>query len=39
MKFTRKLLEQLTAHLVDRTLQIVARVLVDSGLSTKESTR
>ena len=36
MKFSRKLLEQLTAHLVDRTLQIVARVLVDSGLSTRE---
>ena len=36
MKFTRKLLEQLTSHLVDRTLQIVARVLVDSGLSTKD---
>ncbi len=36
MKFTRKLLEELTSHLVDRTLQIVARVLVDSGLSTKD---
>jgi molecular chaperone DnaK len=36
MKFGRKLLEQLTAHLVDKTLQIVARVLVDSGLSTKD---
>jgi molecular chaperone DnaK len=36
MKFTRKLLEQLTNELVDRTLKIVARVLVDSGLSTKE---
>ncbi|WP_257446893.1 Hsp70 family protein [Archangium lipolyticum] len=36
MKFTRKLLEQLTNHLVDRTLQMVARVLVDSGLSTKD---
>jgi molecular chaperone DnaK len=36
MKFTRKLLEQLTSHLVDRTLQMVARVLVDSGLSTKD---
>ena len=35
MKFTRKLLEQLTQHLVDRTLQMVARVLVDSGVSTK----
>ena len=36
MKFTRKMLEQLTNHLVDRTLQMVARVLVDSGLSTKD---
>jgi molecular chaperone DnaK len=36
MKFNRKTLEELTAHLVDRTLQIVARVLVDSGLSTKD---
>ncbi|MGQ0506670.1 MAG: Hsp70 family protein [Myxococcaceae bacterium] len=36
MKFTRKILEELTTHLVDRTLQIVARVLVDSGLSTKD---
>ncbi|MBI3183894.1 MAG: Hsp70 family protein [Myxococcales bacterium] len=36
MKFSRKLLEQLTSHLVDRSLQIVAKVLVDSGLSTKD---
>ncbi|NOK32096.1 2-alkenal reductase [Corallococcus exercitus] len=36
MKFTRKMLEQLTNQLVDRTLQMVARVLVDSGLSTKD---
>ena len=36
LKFTRKTLEQLTSHLVDRTLQMVARVLVDSGLSTKD---
>src|SRR5579871_2582014 len=36
MKFDRKMLEKLTSHLVDRTLQIVARVLVDSGLSTKD---
>jgi len=36
LKFTRKMLEQLTNHLVDRTLQMVARVLVDSGLSTKD---
>jgi molecular chaperone DnaK len=36
MKFTRRMLEQLTNHLIDKTLQIVARVLVDAGLSTKE---
>ena len=36
MKFSRKMLEKLTNHLVDRTLQMVARVLVDSGLSTKD---
>ena len=36
MKFNRKMLEDLTAHLVDKSLQIVARVLVDSGLSTQE---
>ncbi|HYV46160.1 MAG TPA: Hsp70 family protein [Myxococcaceae bacterium] len=36
MKFTRKILEQLTAHLVDRTLQMVAKVLVDSGLATSQ---
>jgi molecular chaperone DnaK len=36
MKFTRKLLEKLTSTHVDKTLQIVARVLVDSGLSTRE---
>jgi molecular chaperone DnaK len=36
MKFTRKMLETLTNHLIDKTLQIVARVLVDAGLSTKE---
>ncbi|HLM48452.1 MAG TPA: Hsp70 family protein, partial [Myxococcaceae bacterium] len=36
MKFTRKMLQQLTNHLVDRTLQMVARVLVDSGMSTKD---
>ncbi|HYX92909.1 MAG TPA: Hsp70 family protein, partial [Myxococcaceae bacterium] len=35
-KFNRKLLEQLTAPFVDRSLQIVARVLVDSSLSTRE---
>jgi molecular chaperone DnaK len=36
MKLTRKQLEELTRDLIDRTLQMVARVLVDSGLSTKE---
>ena len=36
MKFSRKLLEKLTAEHVDRTLKIVAKVLVDSGLSTRE---
>jgi molecular chaperone DnaK len=36
MKFTRRLLEKLTTELVDRTLKIVARVLMDSGLSTRE---
>ncbi|MGI5863397.1 MAG: Hsp70 family protein [Myxococcales bacterium] len=33
MVFTRKLLEQLTSHLVDRTLKTCAQVLVDAGLS------
>ncbi len=36
MRVGRKLLEQLTTHLVDRALQLVARVLVDAGLSTKD---
>ncbi|WP_373045017.1 Hsp70 family protein [Vulgatibacter sp.] len=36
MMFTRKLLEQLTGKLVDRTLQTVAQVLVDAGLSTRD---
>jgi molecular chaperone DnaK len=36
MKFTRKILEDLTAELVDRTLKIVANVLVESGLSAGE---
>ncbi|SES80334.1 Hsp70 family protein [Stigmatella erecta] len=36
MKFTRRMLEQLTNQHIDRSLQIVARVLVDSGLSTKD---
>jgi molecular chaperone DnaK len=33
-QFNRKLLEKLTSHLVDRSLQIVANVLVDSGYGT-----
>ena len=36
MTFTRKKLEELTQHLVDRTLQMVARVPVDAGVSTKQ---
>ena len=36
MMFTRKLLEQLTGKLVDRTLQTVAQVLVDAGMSTRD---
>lgn len=36
LKFNRKVLEKLTSGLVDRTLKIVANVLVESGLSTKE---
>jgi molecular chaperone DnaK len=36
MKFSRAQLEELTSPLVDRTLKIVARVLVDSGLSTRD---
>ena len=36
MKFTRRLLEKLTSELVDRTLKIVAKVLVESGLSTQD---
>ncbi len=36
MTFTRRLLEKLTSELVDRTLKIVARVLVESGLSTQD---
>ncbi|HLT30113.1 MAG TPA: Hsp70 family protein [Myxococcaceae bacterium] len=35
-KVNRKQLEQLTSGLVDRALQLVARVLVDAGLSTKD---
>lgn len=33
MVFTRKKIEQLTGHLIDRTLKTCAQVLVDSGLS------
>ncbi len=36
MKFTRKLLEKLSSEMVDRTLKIVAKVLVESGLSTRD---
>lgn len=36
MTFDRKLLEALTSHLVDRTLQTVARVMVDAGVTTHE---
>lgn len=36
LNFNRKVLEKLTSGLVDRTLKIVANVLVESGLSTKE---
>lgn len=36
MKFTRALLQKLTADLVDRSLKILGQVLQDSGLSTKE---
>jgi molecular chaperone DnaK len=36
LPFNRKLLEELTEQLVDRTLKMVAQVLIDSGLSTKE---
>jgi molecular chaperone DnaK len=36
MKFTRKLLEQLTAKHVDKTLEIVDRVLSDSGLTIQD---
>jgi molecular chaperone DnaK len=34
--FTRQKLEELTSALLDRTLKIVARVLVDSGVSTHD---
>jgi molecular chaperone DnaK len=36
LKFDRKLLEQLTQQLVDRTLKLVGSVMVDAGLSTKD---
>jgi molecular chaperone DnaK len=36
MTFTRKLLEKLTEPLVDRTLAMVAQVMVDSGVKTTE---
>jgi molecular chaperone DnaK len=36
MKFTRRLLEKLTRDLIDRTLKITARVLMESGLSTQD---
>ncbi len=36
MTFTRKLLEQLTSKLVDRTIEVVHRVLADAGLETKD---
>ena len=36
MTFTRALLEQLTSKLVDRTIEILNKVLVDSGLNLKD---
>ncbi len=36
MTFTRKLLEQLTSHYVDRTIKIVEDVLTQSGLGVKD---
>ncbi len=36
MKFSRKLLEQLTGELIERTLKILQKVLHDSGLSTHD---
>lgn len=36
MRMTRKLLEDLTSHLIDRTLETVAAVMVDAGLTTKD---
>jgi molecular chaperone DnaK len=36
LRFTRPLLEQLTQHLVDRTVSTVAQVLADAGLESKD---
>src|SRR4051812_32970234 len=36
MKFTRKILEELTSHLVDRSLKIVTKVLTDANLKIKD---
>jgi molecular chaperone DnaK len=36
MSFNRQLLEELTAPLIDRTLQTVAQVMVDAGVSTQD---
>lgn len=36
MMFTRTLLEQLCSRLIDRTLQTVAQVLVDAGMTTAD---
>ncbi len=36
MTFTRKLLEQLTGPFIDRTVQVVSQVLLDSGLQVKD---
>ncbi|AKU90351.1 Hsp70 family protein [Vulgatibacter incomptus] len=36
MSFDRRLLEELTADLLDRTLQTVARVMIDAGLSVRD---
>ena len=36
LTFTRKLLEQLTEKHIDRSLQIVAKVLVDAGMKTTD---
>lgn len=36
MTFTRAMLEELCAHLIDRTLKTVARVMIDAEVSTKD---